>query len=81
MVARLGPGERQHRGRKKHGLVVRVRNEQADALVGQRREARLHEADRVRVNHGEQHRKGSDEDHGQSHSVGCRWMSAACGVI
>ena len=49
MVPRLGPGETQDRRREEHGLIVRVGDQQADALVGQAREAHLHGRGRVRV--------------------------------
>lgn len=49
MIARLGAGEGQDGGRKEHGLVVRVGNQQADALVLQRGEAGLNNTGRVDV--------------------------------
>ena len=59
MVARLGPRQRQHRGRKEHGLVVRVRNQQAHALLQQLGEAVAHGAggDHVDGGHGGDERR------------------------
>lgn len=59
MVPRLGPREGQHRRREEHGLVVRVRDEQADALVAQLGEARLDHRDGVQVQAGQHDRDDS----------------------
>lgn len=49
VVARLRPRECLYGGRKKHGLVIRMGNQQADALVAQDREARRDDGRRVDV--------------------------------
>ena len=49
MIPRLRPRERQHRRRKEHGLIVRVGNQQADALVAQNGEAGGDDGDGVDV--------------------------------
>lgn len=63
MVARLWSRERQDRRRKEHGLVIRVRNQEADALVLQRGETRLDDTGGVHVEHGQKHRYAGNEKH------------------
>ncbi len=71
MVARLGARQGQDGRRKEHGLVVWVRDEQADALVLQRGEARLDDADGVHVEHGHQKGDGGEEEEGRVHGAAC----------
>lgn len=61
MVARLGPRQRQHRRGKEHGLVVRVGNQQAHALLQQLREAVVHDAGGADVDAGHGGHDGGDQ--------------------
>lgn len=49
VVPRLGAGQREHSGREEHGLVVRVRDQEAHALVAQHGEPGLRDGGRVDV--------------------------------
>ena len=60
MVASVGAGEGEDRGREEHSLVIRVRNEQTDALVLESWEARLDDVCGVDVQ-GRQHEHQSRE--------------------
>ena len=60
VVPRLGPREGQDRRRKEHGLVIGMGDEEADALVAQRGEARGHDRHRVEVRAGEEDDEGAE---------------------
>lgn len=60
--------ERQHRGRKKHSLVIGMRNKQTDALVAQLRETRARHADGIEPAH---HSKDWDGEDGEPLHVEC----------
>ena len=62
VIAGIRTGQGEHRGRKEHGLVVRVRNQQTYALVLQSREASAHHTHRVHVHDGQQYDYGRHEE-------------------
>jgi len=47
MVPQTRIRQRQHRGRKEHGLIIRMRNQQTDPLVPELGEARARDGDGV----------------------------------
>ena len=77
MVPQTWIGQRQHRGRKEHGLIIRVRNQQTDALVPELGEARARDGD------GVQPAGDGDEGQGQERQPlelhGCWLLALAVG--
>lgn len=67
MVAQVRARQGQHGGREEHGLVVRVRDEQADAPVAQDREPRRRDAHRVQVECWDQQRHEAQGRQGRVH--------------
>jgi len=78
MVARLRPGKRHDGGRKEHGLVIGVGNEEADALVAQGREARRHHRGGVDVQRRE-HDGGHAEGREPVHRAPGQERAGECG--
>lgn len=78
MIACLGPRQGQNCRGEEHSLIVRVRNEQADALVGQGWEARGHDADGVHVQAGKHHYQYRQRAEHGVHGGG--WRSAKMAV-